>query len=197
MMGYEPQALPMVAKRSHLPAVEQRFADLQRARDEALASHELARQVMKQRITRSFTPFKKGDKVWLEARNLKLNYENRKLAPRREGPFSISEVLSPITYRLKLPTSWKIHNVFHASLLTPYRENTEHGKNFLEPPPDLVDGEEEYEVEAILSHKGTARRRRYLIKWKGYPSSENSWEAEPALKGAKDVLAAYKKRKRL
>ena len=71
---------------------------------------------------------------------------------KRQGPFEILEVLGPLTYRLQLPKQWKRHAVFHATLLTPYHENATHGPNFLEPPPDLVDGEEEYEVEAIVSH---------------------------------------------
>ena len=61
-----------------------------------------------------------------------------------EGPFVITEVLGPVTYRLKLPTSWQIHNVFHAMLLKPYSENEIYGENFTEPPPELVEGEEVY-----------------------------------------------------
>ena len=93
--------------------------------------------------------------MWLEARNLKCLYENRKFAPKREGPFLISEVLSPITYCLSIPSKWKIHNTFHASLLSPYRENDVHGPDYTRPPPDLIGTEEEYEVEAIIAHRGS------------------------------------------
>ena len=41
---------------------------------------------------------------------------------------------------------------FYTSLLLTYKETVEHGLNFLQPPPDLIDGEEEYKVEAILGH---------------------------------------------
>jgi hypothetical protein len=57
---------------------------------------------------------------------------------------------------LKLPLQWKqkkIHPVFHASLLSPYKETEVHGANFPEPPPDLVEGEEEYEVEQVLDSR--------------------------------------------
>jgi hypothetical protein len=47
----------------------------------------------------------------------------------------------------------KIHDVFHASLLTPYHETTAHGTNYLELPPDVIDEEEEYEVEKVLDSK--------------------------------------------
>jgi hypothetical protein len=49
---------------------------------------------------------------------------------KQEGPFKIKEVLGLVTYRLKLPTTWKIHNVFHAVLLKPYVETEVHGENF-------------------------------------------------------------------
>jgi hypothetical protein len=75
------------------------------------------------------------------------------MAPKREGPFEIEDVLGPLTYRLKLPQSWKIHNVFHATLLRSYRENKIYGENYPRPPPDTEEGEEVYEVEAILKHR--------------------------------------------
>ena len=90
--------------------------------------------------------FKEGDQVWLEATNLKLPYHTPKLAPRCQGPFHISKVISLVAYRLALPLSWGIHNVFHSSLLLPYKETAAHGPNFTRPPPDLIEGEEEYEI---------------------------------------------------
>ena len=83
-----------------------------------------------------------------------------------------------MAYQLALPLSWGIHNVFHASLLLPYKETTAHGPNFMQPPPDLIEGEEEYEVEAVINHRhhGCQHQLQYLIKWKDYPSSDNTWE---------------------
>ena len=120
--------------------------------------------------------YKPGDKVWLDAANLHFGMTNRKVLPRRHGPFEITKVLSTLTYRLKLPPSWKVHDVFHASLLSPYIETPEHGPNFTRPPPELVGTEEEYEVESIVAHRNYRRKKQYLVKWKGYPTSENSWE---------------------
>ena len=71
MMGYEPHALPMVLPETQLPTVETHLQQLSAARNEALAAHKLARQVMASCTYQHFTPFSKGDKVWLEARNLK------------------------------------------------------------------------------------------------------------------------------
>jgi Chromo (CHRromatin Organisation MOdifier) domain len=80
-------------------------------------------------------------------------------------------------------------------LLTPYKENKTHGANFLTPPSDLVEGQEEYEVEAIIAHKKHRRGYRYLIKWISYPTLENTWEPEVNLKNAKEQLEAYKSKK--
>ena len=65
--------------------------------------------------------------------------------------------MSPVNYRLKLPTQWSIHDVFHIDLLTPYRETDIHGSNYSRPAPDLVDNEEEYEVEKILDTRQFGR----------------------------------------
>ena len=72
-----------------------------------------------------------------------------------------------------------------------------YGNNFTHPPPDLIDGQEEYKVEAILSHKRLGKGYSYLIKWKGYPSSDNSWEPERNIVNAPELLSLYKQRQRL
>ena len=138
IMGTAPLALLVMHDTTKFPDVETKIKMMQSDREEALAAHKLARQRMKERITKE-VKFEKGDKVWLEAKNLKLGYQTKKMAPKREGPFEIIEVLSPLTYRLKLPVQWRIHDVFHAVLLSPYRENEVHGPNFIQPPPDLID----------------------------------------------------------
>ena len=147
---------------------------------------------MTSRTTHHFHPWKVGDKVWLEATHLRLHYPSRKLAPKRHGPFEIVQVLSPLTYKLQLPSTWRIHDVFHASLLSPYRSTEPYSPTFSLPPPDIINNEEEYEVEAILSHKGLNSQRLYLTAWKGYPSSKNTWEPEINLCHSSALLNAYK-----
>ena len=155
--------------------------------------HELARSRMADRWKSSFTPFKKGDQVWLDSRNLKTIY-HKKMKPKWEGPFVITEVLGPITYRLKLPATWRIHNVFHATLLRPYKENDTFRSNFTEPPPELLEGEEVYEIKTILNHWKRGHSYQYLIKWKGYPISDTSWEPEQSFLNNGNTLEQYKLR---
>jgi hypothetical protein len=68
--------------------------------------------------------------------------------------------------------AWGIHNIFHALLLSPYYETTAHA------PPELIDREEEYQVEHIMGHRkmGRGNKLQYLVKWLGYPDSDNTWE---------------------
>ena len=85
--------------------------------------------------------------------------------------------MSPINYHLELPMQWSIHPVFHIDLLTLYRETIMHGANYQRPPPDLVNNAEEYKVEKVLDSRLFGRRWRlqYLVRWKGYPDSDNMW----------------------
>jgi hypothetical protein len=68
----------------------------------------------------TFHPYQKEQKVWIEGTHLKMVHPTTKLQAKRFGPFRIMEVISPVTYCVQLPTQWKIHNVFHTSLLHPY-----------------------------------------------------------------------------
>jgi hypothetical protein len=136
-----------------------------------------------------------GDQVWLEGRHLCTNQPTAKLAPKCHGPFKVIQVMSPVNYRLELPTQWHIHDVFHTDLLTPYRETPTHGANYQRPPPDLVEGVEEYEVEKVLdSHRyGHGRKLQYLIAWKGYPDSDNQWVNWDDAEGAQEAIREFKR----
>ncbi|GJP56124.1 hypothetical protein CLOM_g15177 [Closterium sp. NIES-68] len=105
-----------------------------------------------------------------------------------------SATVTPVTFRLRLPATWKIHNAFHVQLLKPYRDpNTIFvGRQPPPPPPVLVQNEPEYEVESGLAH----RRRQngtveLLIRWKGYDPSEDSWVHESDMGNARRPLHDY------
>jgi hypothetical protein len=145
---------------------------LQRHRQEA----QDAMKTVQQRLVKesNFKPFQVNDRVWLEGTNLNLPYLTKKLTPRRFRPFRVVAKISDIAYRLELPPKWKIHDSFHASLLTPYKEMEKHGPNFLEPPPDIIEGEPEWEVEQILDHWQVRNKTQYLIRWKDYSPVHDS-----------------------
>jgi hypothetical protein len=56
-------------------------------------------------------------------------------------------------YKLQFPPTWRIHDVFHTHLLSSDQQTEAHGLSFLKPPPDIIDNEEEYGVDHIVSHK--------------------------------------------
>ena len=143
MMGYKPKDILLAFDRTNAPTAEQWVKAFNKARNKAAAAHELVRQKMAERSTQGFTPFKKGEEVWLDSQNLKIGYLSQKLAPKWEGPFMITEVLEPVIYCLKLPNQWQIHGVFYTSLLSLCHETETHSPNFMKPPPDLIEGKEE------------------------------------------------------
>jgi hypothetical protein len=173
-MGFNPRA-DWVHATSPIPRVTLRLEQMKEARIQAREAMIKAQQSW---VKHCDTPkYKEGDLVWLEGKNLCINQPTAKLAPRRHGPFKVIQVMSAVNYRLELPTQWSIHPVFHTDLLTPYWETIMHGPNFTQPTPELIDGEEEYSVEKILDSQRFGRRRRlqYLVKWEGYPDTDNMW----------------------
>ena len=121
--------------------------------------------------------FQEGDMVWLDGHNLWIDQPSIKLAAKCHGPFRVTQVMSPVNYCLELPMQWQIHPVFHIDLLMPYKETPIHGANYQCPPLELIDGEEEYKVEKVIAsrHFRHGRKLQYLVKWKGYPDSDNMW----------------------
>ena len=141
IMGHIPR-VHQPRRASTSPSVDNRLQHIKEVRQQALDAIKKAQTLIMQAPSR-FTPYSLGNKVWLEARNLKTSHPSPKLAPRRYGPFVVTSVVSQTSFHLKLPPQWKVHNIFHASLLTPYKETKEHGANFTEPAPDLIDGQPE------------------------------------------------------
>jgi hypothetical protein len=85
----------------------------------------------------------------------------------------------------------KIHNVFHVNLLTPYYETDAYGEAYSQPPPELIDGQQEYEVEKIIDDRSYRCKQQYLVRWLGYPTSENSWVDAKDLHSS-ELLAEYR-----
>jgi hypothetical protein len=191
-MGYHPRA-DYSGTPSTIPCVTTRLEQYNEARRKA---QDVMHRAQQSWVRHRDTPkYKEGDQVWLEGRHLRTNQPMVKLAPKRHGPFKVIQVMSPVNYRLELPTQWSIHNVFHTDLLTPYRKTPTHGANYQRPPPDLVDGVEEYEVEKVLdSHRyGRGHKLQYLIAWKGYPDSDNQWVNWDDAEGAEDAIWEFKR----
>ena len=140
--------------------------------------------------------YKVGDKVLLSTKylNLKHREPSRKLLPKWIGPFEVVQVVGPVAYKLKMNPGWRVHPVFHVSLLEPYRED---GRVQPPPPPIEMEGALEYEVESILEHRFRGIKNPkafYKVAWKGYGIEHNSWEPESNVVNAPEVVADYWKR---
>ncbi|CAJ0968385.1 unnamed protein product [Ranitomeya imitator] len=130
-----------------------------------------------------------GDLVWLSSRHVPMKVSSPKFKPRFIGPYRISEIINPVSFRLALPASFAIHNVFHRSLLRKYVEPVVPS---VDPPaPVLVDGELEYVVEKILDSRFSRRKLQYLVKWKGYGQEDNSWVFASDVHAADLVRASH------
>jgi len=121
----------------------------------------------------------------LSGRNIKTRRPSKKLDHKNHGLFEIEEIISPLAVRLTLPRKWKIHNVFHMSLLEPYR-TSEH-RAPLDPSKvlreaDDIEQSEEYDVDEVMTSvecgRGNNKRILYLVKWLDYPERKD-WTEEP------------------
>ena len=96
-----------------------------------------------------------------------------------------------MVYQLDLPPAWWIHPIFHVSNLKGFNWCTEFIRVVRPPSPIVIEGEEEYEVEGILQHRGKGALRWYLVLWKVYPLSRASWELVSHLKHTPLILEEY------
>ena len=142
------------------PSVEAQLQQLKQAREEAKEALQKAADMV---LPTCFEPYQTGDKVWLEGRNLNTMHPSSKLALRLYSPFPITCVVSCTSYQLKLPPQWKLHDVFHATLLTPYKETALNGQSYQEPAPDLIDGQLEWEVESLLRVRRQRNQLQFLV----------------------------------
>ena len=114
---------------------------------------------------------------------------SKKLRQLYYGPYKILRQLSPVSFQLQLPAAARIHDVFHCSLLKPAKDSQALGLHGAKLP--AANESAEYEVEKILTRRGENDHIQYLIKWKGYPMDDCSWESSSNLKNSKRILAAF------
>lgn len=153
-----------------------------------------ARQRMKKwyDLKRNEAPqFSPGQSVMLDRRNIKTKRPSLKLDSKKFGPFKILERIGKNAYRLELPPQWKIHPVFNVNLLEPYRQSKDPNRHQEGPPPQEIEGEENWEVEEIVKSrpkKGRNGQAEYLVLWKGYAHEDATWEPYEHLEGSSEEL---------
>jgi hypothetical protein len=192
-MGFEPQqprsTLESVNEFAECMAlgIEEAKAALTKAKDEYSMYYNHRREPAP-----VFTP---GDKVWLDGSDIATNRPLSKLSHRRLGPFVVEACVSHGAYCLKLPYHFcRLHPVFPVVKLSPALPDPIPGRRPTPPPPTtLVDGEEEYEVEAILDSRMCYNRLEYLLKFKGYDEGHNQWEVHTQVHAKPKIAQFHRK----
>ncbi|CAI7797407.1 unnamed protein product [Closterium sp. NIES-53] len=180
---------------SHAPAAFEFLTSLKSAIDAARTSilQAQAKQTHYANSHRKDIRFKVDDQVLLSTDHLPLLRKGttRKLAPRFIGPFTINRVLSPVTYRLQLPSYMKIHPVFHVQRLRPFLPPSHDRPAARQLPPMFGGSPGLFEVASIAAHRDTPHGREFLVHWKDQPASEDSWEPESHLDRAATAVNRY------
>lgn len=136
-----------------------------------------------------------GDQVLLSLENIKTKRPSKKLDIRRAGPYTIAAKVGPRAYRLDLPDSMRIHNVFHVSLIRPFAAPTIPGQSYDPPGPveTVDDDDDSYEVASILDSKVTRGRLLYQVEWSGYEMTDDAtgWEPASNLDNCSDLIDAF------
>ena len=110
--------------------------------------------------------FNPGNKVFLDASDIRTICPLQKLSHRQLGPFIVERRIGPMAYGLKLPHQMKqLHPVFNIVKLTLAPDDPITGQKTEDHPlPIIIDREAEWEVEEILDSCWHRRRFQYLIK---------------------------------
>ena len=96
--------------------------------------------------------YKVGNKIWLSTKNFNVDRPSRKLTEHQLGLYEIVKIISSNAVKLKLPASFKIHNVINVSRIRPYHPPVA-GQSIIPPEPVTVEGTPEYKVEEIMNSR--------------------------------------------
>src|SRR5437762_11441857 len=88
-----------------------------------------------------------GDKVLINTKNIRTRRPFKKLNHRYLELFSITKLIGLKAVQIGLPKTMHCYNVFHVSLLEPYKTNTLYGRKQQISKLTIVDEEKEYELE--------------------------------------------------
>lgn len=113
--------------------------------------------------------------MWLSSANIPLKSMSWKLAPRFLGPFTVRRIINPVSVRLQLPASVKVHPTFHVSQLKPVSSSPLCPPAGPPPPARVVDDAPAYSVRQLLDVRRRGRGYQFLVDWEGCGPEERAW----------------------
>jgi hypothetical protein len=183
LRGYHPKFDPAIPSTAQVPRAElyvKNITGLHTWLREQLSRTQTLYQDYSNRHRGPSPCFSAGDLVWLSTLNIPSARPCSKLSSRNVGPFPIKRVLGPVTVELELPSTMRIHPIFHVSLISPHVANTIPHRVQRPLHPVFVDNNPSltphYLVNAILDSRYYRSKLQYLIDWKGYAPADRSWE---------------------
>ena len=121
-----------------------------------------------------------GSEAYICAEFFHVTRLSKKLSDKMLGPFKVVARLGSHSYTLCLPNCMcLVHPVFHILMLEPHTPNTISGRIQSPPPPETIDGEEHFEINAICNSTIICHYHmllHYLVKWKGYEETSEGLE---------------------
>ena len=148
---------------------------LERARSNIKDS--LERQAVAANRYRQHVVFHENDRVWVSGKNLRSDRPSKKLDDKMYGPFIITAKRGS-SCELQLPPGMHCWPVFHVSMLRKDPNNPLDGQRNPEPPPIIVDDNEEWEVEYVIGSRIYRRNLEYRVKWVDFETDPGYYPAE-------------------
>jgi hypothetical protein len=189
------------ARTTHQPdaaaRIQQLHRDLETAKEHLLKAQQ--RQAHHADKHRREVRFQVGDDVLLSTAHLKLiggGDRAAKFSYKYIGPFKIKRVVNNNAYELDLPQQMQIHPVLNVSRLKAYHDGRKafplRARADTRPPPAATSSDgDEYEVESILARRGKGARTQYLVRWKGWPAWEATWESQQSVAAAAQAVSDF------
>jgi hypothetical protein len=177
--------------------IREEFEALRRRAKDALAFSQAAylRNYNRGRLNNEFNV---GDHVLINTHSLRLLGQEgtgvgRKLLQKFQGPFEVTDKLSPVTYRLRLPSSYRIHPIINISHLELYHPSpSDLGERTSRPIPRVETAETEWEIDSIVAERtrkrGKTRIRQYRVRYTGFGPESDEWVPRGFLKNAPEIL---------
>jgi hypothetical protein len=121
------------------------------------------------------TEFEVGDKVWLESKNRSMDAPSKKLSAKRLGLYEILDQISPTVYKLDILLTWRVHNIFHASLISKTKEDTILGQNPAPQPVIKMTDQELWVIDKFVNSRWFRGKFQLKVHWEDQEEDQDDW----------------------